>query len=175
MRTRFIPLLAALLTAPAAIAVTPPAGLNPALRASVAEGDPAFMLSATGESIFECRPTLTQPNAFQWVFVAPNATLFEGARSVGRLATANTWESSSDRSSVSGLMRASQAGGVNNMPWTLMAATPSGDSGLFGGVTSIQRVNTTGGIAPATGCDASRSGSEARVAFSADYYFYKRR
>ena len=46
---------------------------------------------------------------------------------------------------------------------------------MFAGVTSIQRVNTNGGIAPATGCDDSHAGNEARVAFSADYYFYKRR
>jgi uncharacterized protein DUF3455 len=175
MRTRIISTLAAcMLAAPAWSAITPPAGLNPGLRASTLE-EPAFMLTGTGDSIFECRPLLTEANAFQWVFVAPAATLYEGTRSVGRLATANTWESSSDRSSVSGLVRASQAGGVDNLPWTLMRAHPAGDSGLFAGVTSIQRVNTTGGIAPATGCDASRAGAEARVAFSAEYYFYRRR
>jgi hypothetical protein len=46
---------------------------------------------------------------------------------------------------------------------------------MFAGVTSIQRVNTSGGIAPAKGCDDTHTGSETRVAFSADYYFYKRR
>jgi hypothetical protein len=42
-------------------------------------------------------------------------------------------------------------------------------------VTSIQRVRTAGGAAPAAGCDAARVGEEVRVAFSAEYYFYKRR
>jgi hypothetical protein len=37
---------------------------------------------------------------------------------------------------------------------------------------SIQRVNTQGGKAPAPGCDASHIGQEVRVAYSADYRFY---
>ena len=41
-------------------------------------------------------------------------------------------------------------------------------------MTSIQRVNTRGGAAPVGGCDETHVGTEARVDFSADYYFYKR-
>jgi hypothetical protein len=51
----------------------------------------------------------------------------------------------------------------------------SGDGGLFSGVTSVQRVNTAGGVAPAAGCTDTSVGSETRVNFSADYYFYKKR
>jgi hypothetical protein len=36
-------------------------------------------------------------------------------------------------------------------------------------------VKTSGGVAPASGCDSDHVGSEARVAFGADYYFYKKR
>src|SRR2546425_489608 len=54
-------------------------------------------------------------------------------------------------------------------------AIPAGEDGIFAGVTSIQRVNTSGGVAPATGCSADAAGAEARVAFTADFYFYKRR
>jgi len=45
-------------------------------------------------------------------------------------------------------------------------------SGVLSPVTSIQRVNTKGGKAPATGCDAASANKELRVPYSADYLFY---
>jgi uncharacterized protein DUF3455 len=175
MRTRFIAAIAAsLLSLPVLAAIGEPSGLNPRLRAS-ADEEPSFMLSGKGEQVFECRPRIADPNAFDWIFVRPDATLYDGSNSVGRLASANVWEAASDRTSVSGFVRATQPAGSGSLPWAIMRAWPSGDTGMFAGVTSIQRVNTNGGIAPATGCDDSHAGNEARVAFSADYYFYKRR
>ena len=40
------------------------------------------------------------------------------------------------------------------------------------GVTSLQRLSTKGGRAPATGCDAQHKGQEARSHYSALYIFY---
>jgi hypothetical protein len=45
---------------------------------------------------------------------------------------------------------------------------------MFAGVTTIQRVNTRGGALPTDPCDETHAGNEARQAFTADYYFYKR-
>jgi hypothetical protein len=39
-------------------------------------------------------------------------------------------------------------------------------------VTSIQRLNTKGGKAPASGCDAAHTDQELRVPYSADYAFF---
>jgi hypothetical protein len=167
-------LSAALLALPAVAAVSEPSGLEPGLRASAAEA-PALMLSANGVQIFECRQSPTDANVYSWSFVGPDATLYEGSRSVGRHATANHWESTSDRTSVSGVPRATQSAGGNNLPWLAFRAIPAGEGGMFEGVTSIQRVNTTGGVAPLTGCGATSVGSETRVPFTADFYFYKRR
>lgn len=58
------------------------------------------------------------------------------------------------------------------VPWLLLRATSTSGSGLFSAVTFIQRVDTQGGTAPASGCDASHVGAEARASYSADYYFY---
>jgi hypothetical protein len=41
------------------------------------------------------------------------------------------------------------------------------------GVTYIQRVATSGGVAPASVCDASSAGSKQIVRYQADYIFYK--
>ena len=67
---------------PAVAAIPEPAGLSSVIRASAGE-EPAFRLSANGVQIFECRPSLTQANAFGWSFVAPDATLYEGAAAWG--------------------------------------------------------------------------------------------
>ncbi|MEZ4736984.1 MAG: DUF3455 domain-containing protein [Caldilineaceae bacterium] len=41
--------------------------------------------------------------------------------------------------------------------------------------TFIQRVNTAGGVAPATGCAAVNDvGNRAFVPYTTDYYFYKK-
>jgi len=167
-------LAAALLALPAAAAIPEPAGLDPALRVSL-DQEPAFKLSGNGVHVYECRLGVSDVTSFVWSFVAPDATLYEGTRSIARLASPNLLESTDDRSSVSGFVRSSQPRGGGNLPWTVMSARPVGDSGLFAGVTSIQRVNTSGGMAPATGCNVDTVGAEARVAYSADYYFYKRR
>jgi len=66
------------------------------------------MLTGRGEQIFECRPRASEPNAFNMGLRRPDVTLYEGARSVGRLASINMWESNSDRTSVSGSVRATQ-------------------------------------------------------------------
>ena len=172
--------IAALVGMPALAALPAPSGLSAQLRAGANE-EPAFMLSGSGVHIYECRVMANDAtvnaatNTFAWSFVAPDATLFEGSRSVARLSSPNLIESTSDRGGVSGLVRATQQAGGDNLPWTAMQARPVGDSGQFAGVTSIQRVNTRGGMAPANGCNADTAGSETRVAYSADYYFYKRR
>lgn len=151
-----------------------PAGISAALRVS-ADEQPAFVLSAHGVQIYACKPKATDSNAYQWSFVAPEATLSEGGAPAGRHAAGPVWESTSDRSSVRGAVRQRQDGGAGNIPWLLLAATPSQGEGKFAGVTSIQRVATKGGVEPTETCDATKSGQEARVPYTADYYFYKRK
>jgi len=58
------------------------------------------------------------------------------------------------------------------IPWLLLTAKSEGTAGEISKVTSVQRVNTVGGVAPTGDCTA---GEESRVPFRADFYFYKRR
>ncbi len=125
-----------------------PAGIAPQLRASANEA-PDFMLRGSGTHVYECRAGQA---GYAWTFLNPDVTLFEGTRAV-----------------------ATQPAGSGNLPWTLYRTQSTADGGLFGGVTSVQRVNTVGGAAPATGCTDTRLGTETRVNFTADFYFYKRR
>jgi len=61
------------------------------------------------------------------------------------------------------------------MPWLLLTAKPVGSQGSFSNVASIQRVNTVGGAAPKAGCSQAEAGKAARVNYTADYYFFKRK
>lgn len=163
--------MATLAVALPAAAIPEPGGLGARLIAPATE-EAAFVLSAEGDQVFECKPA---DNGYAWSFTAPDVTFYEDGRSVATQTTPNLWESSSDRSGVVGWIRSTQGAGDNALPWALLGARPTSDSGMFAGVTSIQRVNTAGGAAPLTGCDAGAVGSELRVPFTAEYYFYKRR
>ena len=59
------------------------------------------------------------------------------------------------------------------IPWLLLRATSASGTGVWGSVSYVQRLNTTGGKAPATGCDATTVNGEVRVDYTADYYFYE--
>ena len=152
-----------------ALAIPEPSGIPPRLRAAPAD-EPAFSLSGAGDHVFECKPS---GGGYAWTFVAPDARLYDGSREAATSTVPNLWESNSDRSSVTASVRTTLPAG-EDLPWALYGAQGIGDSGLFAGVTAMQRVATAGGAAPADGCDAGSVGSEARVPFTAQYHFYRR-
>jgi hypothetical protein len=171
---RFALTFGSLLPLAAMAAVSPPTGVSSTLAAPADEAA-AFALRAEGVHVFECKPLAGTANRFAWAFTAPEATLYDAGTPVGRQTSENTFEATADRSTLSAIPRSRQDGGANNLPWLLMRAQSTPDSGVFAAVTSVQRVNTAGGVAPATGCDDLNVGKEARVPFTADYYFYRRR
>ena len=63
---------------------------------------------------------------------------------------------------------APQAGAIQ---WLLLRMTSTTGVGEFSDVTFVQRLNTVGGVALATGCDATTAGTDMPVGYSADYYF----
>ncbi|HEX4330727.1 MAG TPA: DUF3455 domain-containing protein [Usitatibacter sp.] len=164
--------LAAALAATPAFALLEPQGLGASLHAAANERA-AFVLSADGVMIYQCKATLANPDVYAWFYVAPDATLYDGSHEIARMTTPNLLESLDDGSSVSGIVRAAQSS-AGALPWTLSQAQPIGETGLFANVSSMQRVNTRGGLAPSTGCNPDNDGAESRVAFNADYYFYRR-
>jgi hypothetical protein len=137
-----------------------PENLRPAANESLKR-----VISAKGVQIYECRDQ-------KWVFVAPEADLFDARGNlVGRHYAGPTWESTGDGSKVAGTVKtradAPEAGAI---PWLLLSTKSVGGNGYFSDVTSIQRVATHGGAAPGSACP--HDGLEARVTYSADYYFF---
>lgn len=148
-----------------------PVTVADSLRPSPSE-DLAFALDAHGAQIYTC--AAGPDGAYKWSFVAPEATLLEKGEIVGTHGAGPTWVSTSDHSSAKGTVRERQDGGEGNIPWLLLTAVSQG-SGRFAGVTSVQRVETRGGVEPAKPCNASFAGREARVKYSAVYNFYRKR
>jgi hypothetical protein len=153
----------------AAHAGTPPADIPAPLHPASNE-TLAATVAASGVQIYECRAGAA---GFEWAFVAPDADLFdERGRPVGRHGAGPHWEAA-DGSRVVGTLKArADAPAAGAVPWLLLSVRPSGPQGMFSRVTSIQRVNTAGGVAPSTPCTVDTMGATARVRYTADYRLF---
>jgi hypothetical protein len=90
-------------------AIVEPPGLAPSLRVSPGE-EAALLLTGNGANLHQCRPRATDSSAYAWFFVTPEATLYDGGRPVATHTAAYRWDSTSDRSSVTGVIVATQDG-----------------------------------------------------------------
>ncbi|HSZ81834.1 MAG TPA: DUF3455 domain-containing protein [Polyangia bacterium] len=131
---------------------------------------------ATGAQVYTCAapaPGGTAP--FAWTLKRPDATLFDAAGAkAGTHGAGPTW-TATDGSAVVGQKAAqADAPAPNAIPWLLVRATSNTGKGVFSAVTFVQRLDTKGGKAPATGCDAKTVGAETRVDYSADYFFFEK-
>ena len=129
-------------------------------------------LIGQGVQIYTCS---AKPDAvsYSWAFTAPEADLFDlqGGDVEGRHFAGPTWQSL-DGSRVVGRLRAkAPSPDGRGVDWLLLDATPSGQ-GFFGRIAYVRRVDTTGGVAPASGCTLDQAGKVARVPYSATYEFY---
>ncbi len=146
----------------------------PAILEVPAGNEVSFHVYAQGSQIYVV--TETSPGVYAWVFKAPDADLFANANyngnGVGSHFAGPTWKSNSG-SNVVGIRLQGATVDPNSIPWLLLGAVSSQGPGVLDGTTFVQRVNTVGGKAPATGANASTVGQEIDVPYTAEYYFYK--
>ena len=155
---------------------TPAAGIPDALKPAASEVQ-MQTLAARGVQTYQCRRVQDDPQSTEWAFIAPEADLFDAqGRHVGQHHAGPRWESL-DGSKVTGTVTARAAAPRDDaIPWLLLAARADGLDGAFARVTSIQRINTSGGAAPSpAGCGMESLGKIARVAYSADYVMFERK
>ncbi|HUA57270.1 MAG TPA: DUF3455 domain-containing protein [Verrucomicrobiae bacterium] len=127
----------------------------------------AFHVHATGDQIYTC-------DGSQWTLTAPDAKLFdESNREVGSHFAGPTWQWKADGSKVVGKAVANATPDPQSIPWLLVTAVDHSGAGKMAPITSIQRLHTKGGKAPATGCDAAHKSSTSRSYYEADYNFYR--
>ncbi len=129
--------------------------------------------SAKGAQIYVCGPKKDAPGKFEWSLKAPEATLSDDqGKSLGKHYAGPTWEAT-DGSKVVGAMKAKvDAPSATAIPWLLVEAKSNEGQGILSHIAFIQRVETEGGKAPASGCDKAHDKAETRVDYSAQYYFY---
>jgi hypothetical protein len=129
-----------------------------------------LQVHAKGDQVYTCKEDVTQ---FTWTLKAPDAQLFDNdGKPFGKHFAGPSWEAK-DGSRVTGKAVANApSSDADSIPWLLVNIVSHEGSGVLSRATTIQRLNTKGGKAPATGCDASHAGQEVRVPYSADYLFY---
>jgi hypothetical protein len=130
---------------------------------------PVVTAQGKGAQIYRCQ---TKPEGAAWVLVAPEATLYQGAETVGTHGAGPMWRWK-DGSMVSGKLLVSQpAPDGKSIPWLLLHATPGPTPGTLAHVSYVRRSETQGGAAPQQGCDGQHLGSLVRIDYSATYTFY---
>ena len=119
--------------------------------------------------------TETAPGVYNWVLKEPIATLYSNPGYTGVVGThyvGPTWESNSG-SKVVGTRLEGVTVDPNAIQWLKLGAVSSQGPGIFNGTKFIQRTNTVGGKAPATGANSSNVGETIQIPYEAEYYFYK--
>ena len=142
-----------------------PEALNPPADVTL-----QLALPANGVQVYAC--TAPKPGeAPAWALEGPHATLGTG-QSVELIHFAGpSWQALDGSLSKGAKLAAADAPDPKAVPWLLLSATASG-AGTLAHVTHIQRLETVGGKAPATGCDAAHVGEKVLVPYRASYYFY---
>jgi hypothetical protein len=181
----------ALSSGSAPLQIIPPA--VPANLVVPAGNAPFAIADASGTQNYICLPTEPSGKKPAWTFLGPQATLFttDGQQVMTHYLSPNpdqndtpraTWRDSHDTSTVwAGAVASStdpayvEAGAI---PWLLLRVVGSEYGPTLGdrlvGTTFIQRVNTSGGVAPPSGCQTPRDiGARAMVPYTTQYVFYR--
>jgi hypothetical protein len=126
---------------------------------------------AQGAQIYSCKAK--DAGHYAWTLKAPDAQLFdESCAPAGSHFAGPTWRSR-DNSAVMAAKAAEAPSPAGSIPWLLLKANGTTGKGIMNNVVAVQRVDTSGGLAPASGCDATSVGAERSVPYTAVYYFYK--
>ena len=168
---------AAVAASPAAqLAHAGPSAPDVPTKIQVGEGNKVFLVgNAVGVQIYSCNAVA---GGYSWGLVAPRADLYgDNGRLIATHFGGPTWQAT-DGSYVVGQRVDGVTVDATAIPWLLIAAAPAApgpDGDRLAGTTFIQRIATTGGIAPpAAECNTSTLGTTEEVPYTADYVFWKK-
>jgi hypothetical protein len=165
--------------------------INVPANLEVPAGHSAYLTThAEGTQNYVC---VLAGEGFGWQFFGPQATLLDagGEQVATHFLSPNpdeagvpraTWQHSGDTSAVWAAAIANSTDPAfvapGAIPWLLLRAVGTQPGPAFGNTlgatTYIQRVNTSGGVAPVAGCRSAKDGGKkALVPYSTDYIFYR--
>lgn len=162
----------ALLSACATSAPTTAPVAPAALKASDTERV-AFVWQAVGSQIYECR---NDAGKIAWAFVAPEAELTNSkGDKVGTHGAGPSWTALDGSKTVGSVKARANGAQPADIPLLLLSAKPAAKApvGKMTTVTSVQRLNTEGGNAQATGCSTAQDvGKRSKEGYTSDYVFF---
>lgn len=131
-----------------------------------------FSAFGRGVQIYICEAKANKQ--YKWTLKAPEAVLLDPktGKQVGKHYAGPTWEASDGSKVVGQVKNMASATNAKDIPWLLLTAKSQMHNGVFSNINYIQRVDTTRGSAPVAGCDSYHVGQEARVNYTANYYFF---
>ena len=126
-------------------------------------------IHAEGAQIYECKADAA--GKLVWQFREPIATLLVDGKTVGRHYAGPNWELA-DGSAVVGKVSGRAPGATpKDIPLLKLEATSHRGTGQLSGITTIQRLNTKGGVAEGP-CETA--GTFLNVPYSSDYAYLKK-
>ena len=126
-------------------------------------------LHAEGAQIYDCKAG--SDRKLVWTLREPVAALLLNGKTIGRHYVGPTWEHT-DGSAVTAKVVANAPGKTpNDIPWLKLRATAHRGRGVLSGVTTVQRINTQGGMHTGS-CDAA--GGLHSAPYTADYVFLQK-
>lgn len=147
------------LLAVAAVLVPPPAGAQKLLD-----------LRGDGVQIYACADS---GGKTAWAFKGPEANLYDPqGLQVGTHFAGPSWKLADGSTIAAEVVGKADAPRPGAIPWLLLRVTNHNGSGGLDAVAFVRRADTSGGLAPKTGCDAAHLGAAARVHYSAAYQFF---
>jgi hypothetical protein len=142
-------------------------------KIAVQDGHKLYLVAhAVGVQIYSCNATA---DGFAWGLVAPRANLYgDNGKLIATHFGGPTWQARDGSTAVGSVV--SRVKGAGTIDWLLLSADSSAgpDGDRLAGTTFIQRIATTGGLAPAAAdCNLATVGTREEVPYTADYTFWK--
>ena len=143
---------------------------KPLPAAIAAPGETVVLtVHAVGLQLYQCKPGADGKLA--WTFTAPQATLTADGKVVGKHGAGPSWELL-DGSGITAKAVANAPGATeNDIAWLKLEVNSHKGAGQLDSVTTVQRINTKGGVLKGA-CDREKA-SEG-MPYEADYVFLKK-
>ena len=126
-------------------------------------------LHAEGAQVYECKAG--NDGKLAWAFREPIATLVLDGKTVGRHYAGPNWEHADGSAVVAKAVGNVPGKSAGDIPWLKLEVTAHRGSGALAGVTTVQRINTAGGV-HAGACD--KAGALHSAPYAADYVFLRK-
>jgi Protein of unknown function (DUF3455) len=126
-------------------------------------------LHAQGAQVYDCKAG--SDGKLAWAFRGPIATLLLDGKTVGRHYAGPTWEHVDGSAVVAKVAGRAPGATPKDIPWLKLEVTERRGNGVLSGVTTIQRINTQGGVAEGA-CE--KAGSFFSAPYATDYVFLRK-